>query len=146
MEHLGSTLAVFAILLVVAIAALSFEPANPLAAWLKLAERYATQRRPSSVDFPEQKLLFGVGKGRVKALTDFARFDATIDDFGLWIVFRNNPSEELVTTLKIPGTHIRFQGQHGQQQMFQLYAEPPVRLAARGEFGEALMRQCEGSS
>ena len=144
MGDIGTILIVFVTLLVVTIAAISFEPANPLEGWLKLSERYATERRPTTIQFVDQKLLFGVGKGRVKGLTDFARFDATIDAFGLWIVFKNNPSDEVASVLKIPGTHVRFQGQHGQQHMFQLYAEPPVRLATRVEFGEALMQQCEG--
>ena len=39
MDFLGPTFIVFAILLVVTIAALSFEPVNPLDAWLKRAMR-----------------------------------------------------------------------------------------------------------
>ena len=144
MEGLGSTLIVLAILLVVTIAAVSFEPANPLEAWLKLVERYGTERRPSAVQYPDQRLLFGVGKKRVKSLHDLARFDVTIDGFGLWIVFKNATSGDLETGLKIPGTHVRFELEHGQQYLFQLYAEPPVRLAVRGELGETLMQRSQG--
>jgi hypothetical protein len=145
MEGLGSILIVFAILLVVTITAVSFEPANPLEAWLKLSERYATERRPSTVQFPGQRLMFGVGKKRVKSPHDLARFDVTIDDFGLWIVFKNANSDNLATALKVPGTHVRFELHHGQQYLFQVYAEPPVRLAVRGELGETLMQRSQGA-
>ena len=50
MDFLGPAFVVFAILIVVAIAAVSFEPANPFEKWLQLAERYATERRPSQIE------------------------------------------------------------------------------------------------
>ena len=141
MEYLGPTLVVFAILLVVTIAAVSFEPADPLEAWFKLAERYQTSRRPSAVEFSDQSLLFGLR--RVKRLNDFARFDVTMDDFGLWIVYRNNDREDVPDALKIPGTHVRFRGQHGKRYLFELFAEPAVRMAAGGDFGELLKQRCK---
>jgi hypothetical protein len=140
MEYLGPTFIVFAILLVVTIAAFSFEPANPLEAWFKLAERYQTGRRPSAVEFTDQSLLFGVK--RVRRLNDFARFDVTIDDFGLWIIYRNNDQDDVPGALKIPGTHVRFRGRHGQRYLFELYAEPPVRMAVRGNLGATLSQRC----
>ncbi len=140
MDYLGPTFIVFAILLVVTIAAVSFEPANPLDAWLKLAQRYQTSRRPASIDFGDQSLLFGIK--RVQRLNDFARFDLTIDDEGLWIVYRNNDQEDLPSALRVPGTHVRFRGKVGQRYLFELYAEPAVRMAARGDFGAALMQRC----
>lgn len=142
MDYLAPTFIVFAILLVVTIAALSFEPGNPLDAWLKLAQRYQTPHRPSERQFTNQVLLFG--QKRANKLNDFARFDATIDDFGLWLIYGNNPQEEIPSALKIPGTHVRFIGDHGGKQLFELYAEPPVRMAASGEFGEALKQRCQG--
>ena len=142
MDYLGPTFIVVAILLVVTIAALSFEPGNPLDAWLKLAQRYQTPRRPSERQFTNQVLLFG--QKRANRLNDFARFDATIDDFGLWIIYGNNPQEEIPSAIKIPGTHVRFIGEHGRKYLFDLYAEPPIRMSASGEFGEALKQRCQG--
>lgn len=142
MDYLGPTFIVFAVLLVVMIAALSFQPANPLDAWLKLAQRYQTARRPSERQFTGQKLQFGIK--RVSSLNDFARFDTTIDDFGLWIVYNNNGQEEVPSALKIPGTHVRYVGEHGRKHLFDLYAEPPIRMAAPGEFGETLRQRCQG--
>lgn len=142
MDYLGPTFIVFAILLVVMIAAISFQPANPLDAWFRLAERYQTPRRPSETQFSNQALMFGLK--RVKRLNDFARFDATIDEFGLWIIYSNNPQDEVPSALKIPGTHVRFVGEHGRKYLFDLYAEPPIRMAASGEFGATLRQRCQG--
>jgi hypothetical protein len=142
MDYLGPTFIVFAVLLVVMIAAVSFQPANPLDAWFRLAERYQTPRRPSEKQFTNQALLFGLK--RVKGLNDFARFDVTIDEFGLWIVYSNNPQDEVPSALKVPGTHVRFVGEHGRKYLFDLYAEPPIRMAASGEFGATLRQRCQG--
>jgi len=142
MDYLGPTFIVFAVLLVVMIAAISFQPANPLDAWFRLAERYQTPRRPSEKQFTNQALMFGLK--RVKRLNDFARFDATIDEYGLWIVYSNNPQDEVPSALKIPGTHVRFVGEHGRKYLFDLYAEPPIRMAASGEFGATLRQRCQG--
>ena len=142
MEYMTQIFIVFGILLVVVVASLAYQPGNPLDAWMKLAERYQTGRRPSAIQFTDQLLMFGTK--RVKRLNDFARFDVTVDDFGLWIIYRNNDQEELPDALKIPGTHVRYEAHHGQQYLFQLYAEPPVRMAARGPVGEALMNKLQG--
>ena len=142
MDYLGPTFIVFAVLLVVMIAAISFQPANPLDAWFRLAERYQTPRRPSEKQFTNQTLMFGLK--RVKRLNDFARFDATIDEYGLWIVYSNNPQDEVPSALKIPVTHVRFIGEHGRKYLFDLYAEPPIRMAASGEFGATLRQRCQG--
>jgi len=142
MDYLGPTFIVFGVLLVVMIAAISFQPANPLDAWLRLAERYQTPRRPSEIQFTNQALMFGLK--RVKRLNDFARFDATIDEFGLWIIYSNNPQDEVPSALKIPGTHVRFVGEHARKYLFDLYAEPPIRMAASGEFGATLRQRCQG--
>jgi hypothetical protein len=143
MEYITQIFIVFAILMVVVVASLRFEPGNPYDAWMKLAERYQTARRPSEIQFTDQRLMFG--PKRVKRLNDFARFDTAIDDFGLWIIYRNNDQDELPSALKIPGTHVRYEAHHGQQYLFQLFAEPTIRMAARGKFGETLMNQLQGS-
>ena len=138
MDFLAPTIIVFAVLLVVAIAALSFEPADPFAAWIKLAERYGTGRRPSAIQFTGQRIRFGGQRGKPKDLNAFVTFDATIDDFGLWIICTGIDEEQFPATLKIPGTHVRFVGEKGNEHVFDLYAEPPVRMSVRGEFGQAL--------
>ncbi len=138
MAYLGPTLVVFAILIVVAIAAVSFEPANPMQQWMTLSERYATERRPTEIQFADQRLLFGGAKGRLKPLNPYVAFDVTLDDFGLWIVGKGINEDEFAVALKIPGTHVRAAGQHGNNHQFDLYAEPPVRISVPGELGAAI--------
>lgn len=142
MEYIGPILIVFAILIAVAVAAVAFEPANPFAKWLQLAKHYATPRRPSAVQYADQKIQFGGQKARLTSLNEFVRFDVTIDDFGLWVVCKGIETDEVPLALKIPGTHVRFCGQHGRNYLFDLYAEPPVRIAVHGELGEELQRRC----
>lgn len=138
MEFIGPAFVVFAILIVVAIAAVSFEPANPLEHWLRLSERYATERRPSEVQFADQRMLFGGMRGRLKPLTPFVTIDATLDDFGLWLVCKGVEGEQFEPALKIPGTHVRAAGKRGRHYLFELYAEPPVRVAVQDALGREL--------
>jgi hypothetical protein len=138
MSFLGPAFVVFAILIVVAIAAVAFEPANPLEQWLRLAERYVTERRPSEVQFPGQRILFGGKRGSLKPLTPFVTIDATVDEFGLWLVCKGVEDEQFDPAVKIPGTHVRAAGNHGKHYVFELYAEPPVRIAVQGPLGREL--------
>ena len=145
MEYLSEILIVAAILVVVAVAAVSFEPANPLEPWLRLMQRYAAGQQPPGVSFPDQDVLFGSGRGRLKSMAIAAKFDATIDDFGLWINYKGPLPEDVASVIRIPGTHVRFSGQHGQHYLFELYAEPPVKMGVRCEFGETLMGRCNST-
>lgn len=138
MDFIGPAFVVFAILIVVAIAAVSFEPANPFEKWVQLTERYATERRPFEVEFADQRMLFGGKRGRLKPLTPFVTIDATVDDFGLWLVCKGIEAEQFDPAVKIPGTHIRAAGKHGKHHVFELYAEPPVRIAVQDALGQQL--------
>jgi hypothetical protein len=138
MDFLGPAFVVFAILIVVAIAAVAFEPANPFEQWLRLAERYATERRPSEVQHPGQRILFGGKRGSLKPLTPFVTVDVTVDDFGLWLVCKGVEDPQFAPAVKIPGTHVRAAGNKGKHYVFELYAEPPVRIAVSGALGQEL--------
>lgn len=142
MEYLSEILIVAAILIAVTVAAVSFEPANPLANWVRLAERYGTERRPSQVQYSGQRILFGGQRGRLRPLNEFVTFDMAIDDFGLWIICNGVDPEKVATGLKIPGTHVRPAGEHGRSHLFDLYAEPPVRIAVKGQAGSELAARC----
>lgn len=143
MAYMTQAFIAIAVIAVVAIAAVSYQPKNPLAPWLKLAERYATDRRPSQVMFARQQVFFSEGRSGLKTLGEFASFDATIDDFGLWLIYTGGEPEDVPPAVKIPGTHVRYQQQKGSQYVFELYAEPPVTIAVRGDFGDELMRRCQ---
>lgn len=143
MENLGSAFIALAVLLVVVIAAFSFEQTNPLDPWLRLIQSYATQRAPSQVLYPNQDVRFGAKSGSLKSMSIAAKFDATIDDFGFWLTYKGPLPDEVPDTVKVPGTHVRFVAQKGDQFIFDLFAEPPVKIGVRGELGSTLMERCQ---
>jgi len=143
MEHMGSAFIALAVVLVVALAAFSFEPANPLEPWLRLVKSYGTGRQPSEVSFVGEEVNFGGKRGGLKKLSVAARFDATVDDYGFWLTYKGPLPDDCPDTLKIPGTHVRFVTQAGQDRVFELYAEPPVTVGVRGDLGELLMQRCQ---
>jgi len=144
MAYLTQAFIAIAVIAVVAIAAVSFEPANPLAPWLKLVGRYATDRRPSQRTFTDVGILFGATRGALKALTDFGKFDVELDDFGLWLIYKGPLPDDCAAGIKIPGTHVRFIKQKGDQYLFDLFAEPPVRIAVQGGVGAMIHQKCQG--
>jgi len=146
MEYFGSAFIALAVLLVVVIAAFSFEQANPLDPWLRLIQSYATSRAPSTVSYVDQDVRFGAKSGSLKSLAIAAKFDATIDDFGFWLTYKGPLPDEVPDTIKVPGTHIRFVGQKGGQHVFDLYSDPPVKVGVRGELGDVLMERCQPSA
>ena len=143
MDYLGPTLTVLAILVAVAVAAVSFKPANPLQAWHRLAERYGTNDLPGDVQYSAQSVRFGDERGGLHALNPFVRFDATIDEYGLWLVGRGSESQEVQAAIRVPGTHVRPSSKRGRGYVFELYAEPPVRIAVGNDLGSALMQKLQ---
>ena len=146
MAYLTQAFIAIAVIAVVAIAAVSFEPANPLAPWLKLVERYATDRRPSQLTFTDVSVLFGSSRRGLKPLTDFGHFDIALDDFGLWLIYKGPLPDDCPAGIKIPGTHVRFVQQKGDQYQFDLFAEPPVRIAVPGEAGVTIQQKCQADA
>ena len=146
MEYLTEAFIAIAIIAVVAIAAVSFEPANPLAPWFKLTDRYGTDRRPSQRTFTDVAVLFGATRGALRPLTDFGKFDVELDDFGLWLIHKGPLPDDCAAGIKVPGTHVRFVKQKGDQYLFDLFAEPPVRIAMQGEPGAMIQQKCQGDA
>ncbi len=146
MEYMGSAFIALAVVLVVAIVAFSFQPKNPLEPWLKLVQSYATGRQPSQVSFANQDVQFGGKRGGLKNLAIAAKFDATVDDFGFWLTYKGPLPEDCPDTLKIPGTHIRYISRVGRQQVFELFASPPVTMGVQGELGDVLIQRCQPSA
>jgi hypothetical protein len=107
MEYLTEAFIAIAIIAVVAVAAVSFEPANPLAPWLRLADRYGTDRRPSQRTFTDVGVLFGSTRGALRPLTDFAKLDVELDDFGLWLIYKGPLPDDCAAGIKVPGTPCR---------------------------------------
>jgi len=142
MEYMGSALIALAVLLVVVIAAFSFEPANPLEPWLRLVRAYAAGGRAPQVSFADQDVQFGAKRGGLKNLAIAAKFDAAIDDFGLWLTYKGPLPEDCPATVKVPGTHIRFVSNGSRQQVFEVFASPPIKIGLRGELADELQQRC----
>lgn len=138
MESLGPGFIVIAVLVIVAVAAVAFQPADPMEKWLRLTASYGTREQPQTVQYTGQQILFGGERGGLKELHPAISFEATIDDHGLWLVGRGMTGPEVPSTVKIPGTHIRSAGKRGKQCRFDIFAEPPVRIAVAGDFGAEL--------
>ena len=141
MEYLGPAIVVLGILAAVAVAAIVFEPPNPFALWIRLAEHYGTDRRPAQLTHPNEMILFAGARGSFKSLGEATTCDAAIDDDGLWLVMKGNRPDGSPGVLKIPGTHIRFGDQRGEQYRFDVFARPPVKMALYGELGNAIMQR-----
>lgn len=143
MEYFGETLIVVMVLVGVAVAAIMFEPADPLDNWRRLAERYGTGDRPANVQYAMQQILFGGQRGALKPLGPSATFDVAIDDYGLWIMARDIDAAASAPILRIPGTHVRAAGRRGEAYLFKLFAEPPVRIGVGGELAADLLQKSQ---
>ena len=141
MEYLGETIVVLLILVGVAVAAVAFEPADPLENWNRLIERYGTSNWPGNPQFTAQQIQFGGPRGALKPLSPEATFDAEIDEFGLCLAGRGIDSGGNSHIIRVPGTHIRPGGKRKQGLVFKLYAEPPVRILVAGELGSEMLRK-----
>jgi hypothetical protein len=83
MDFLASPLGVLVILAIVAVAAVTFQPAKYVGIWRQVAKLHETDRWPSSVQFPGEDISLG--------LLEFARVDAALDDDGFWMVCTAGP-------------------------------------------------------
>ena len=144
MEYFGETLIVLLILVAVAVAAVMFEPADPLENWKRLNERYGTSSWPGNPQFTMQQIQFGGPRGGLKPLSSSAAFDVEIDEFGLCLAGRGIGAEGGPEVIRVPGTHVRPAGKRKQGYVFKLYAEPPVRILVAGEVGAELLRRAQG--
>lgn len=141
MEYLGETIVVLLILVIVAVAAVAFEPADPLENWKRLLERYGTSGWPDNPQFTMQQIQFGGPRGALKPLGPDAVFEVALDDFGLCLAGRGIGTGDTPDIVRVPGTHVRPAGKRKQGYVFELYAEPPVRILVGGELGSEMLRK-----
>ena len=144
MEYFGETLIVLLILVAVAVAAVMFEPADPLENWKRLTERYGTSSWPGNTQFTTQQIQFGGPRGGLKPLSPSAAFDVEIVEFGLCLAGRGIGAVGGPEVIRVPGTLVRPAGKRKHGYVFMLYAEPPVRILVAGEVGSELLRRAQG--
>ena len=133
MDFLASPLGVFAILGIVAVAAFVFAPAKYVGVWRAVAQRYATDRRPSSVAFSEQEIALG--------LYEFAHVDAALDDDGFWMLYSGPNPRKAPACVLIPWDCIRFKQVKDSRHNFQIRLKDPLEFYVSPELGAALQRR-----
>lgn len=133
MDFLASPFGVMAILGIVAVAAFAYQPAKYVGVWRKVAERYETDRRPSSVAFPDEDVAFGV--------SEFTRIDAALDDEGFWMLYSGPDPRTAPGCTLIPWDCIRFKADTGSKHNFQIRLKKPLEFFVSPELGSALQRR-----
>ena len=133
MNFLASPLGVLTILAIVAIAAITFQPARYVGIWREVARYYETERRPSSTQFRDEEISLGS--------YEFARIDAQLDDEGFWIVYNGPDPKKAPPCVLIPWDCIRFKQETESRHNFQVRLKHPQELLVSPELGAALKRR-----
>ncbi|MDH5621004.1 MAG: hypothetical protein OEY74_02885 [Gammaproteobacteria bacterium] len=133
MSFLASPLGVLLILAVVAIAAITFQPARYVGIWREVAKFYETERRPSSTPYRDEEISLG--------LHELARIDAQLDDEGFWIVYNGPEPSKAPPCVLIPWDCIRFRQASDSRHHFQIRLKNPQELLVSPELGAALKRR-----
>ena len=133
MSFLASPLGVLLILAIVAIAAVSFQPARYVGIWREVARFYETDKRPSSLQFRDEEISLG--------LYEFARVDAQLDDAGFWILYNGPEPGKAPPCVLIPWDCIRFKQETDSRHNFQIRLKDPQELLVSAELGAALIRR-----
>ena len=145
MDFIQTPIGVLIILALVAITAVSYIPPTFLGNYKRLAERYQTESRPRSVQFPGEHIMVGrmFGGSRILAFrfAEFARFDVAIDDDGLWLVYDGPNPKKAPDCMFIPWSEISFKKDMQRFVSFGLAASEPVEIAVAVELGRAIQRR-----
>jgi hypothetical protein len=131
MDFASEIFIVILILGFVVFAAFSFQPGGYQGNWKKLAERYETQRRPVSTNFP----------GEVIESSGYAHFDVAVDSDGLWLLYDGPLPRKAPECMLLPWNQIRFRGQTKKAYVFSVGAEKPLPLLSESELGAAVARR-----
>ena len=135
MDFLATPLGVFVILGVVAVAAFVYQPARYVGVWREVAQRYETDRRPSSISFSGEDIALGI--------YEFTRIDAFLDDEGLWMVYRGPDPKKAPECALIPWDCIRFKEAGEDKHHFQIRLKDPLEFHVSPELGAALQRRSQ---
>jgi len=135
MDFLASPLGVMLILGIVTVAAFVYQPARYVGVWREVAERYETNRRPSSVAFPAEDVKFHT--------YEFTRIDAALDDEGFWMLYNGPDPHKAPACVLIPWDCIRFKKEGVSRHNFQVRLKDPVEFHVSHELGGALRRRSE---
>jgi len=135
MDFLASPLGVLVILGIVAVAAFKYEPARYVGVWREVAQRYETNRRPSSITFTAEE----VSMGRF----EYAHVNAALDDEGFWMVYSGPDPKKAPECVLIPWDCIRFKEEGKSRHHFQIRLKKPLEFHVSQELGAALQRRLQ---
>jgi len=135
MDFLASPLGVLVILGIVAVAAFKYEPAKYVGVWREVAQRYETNRRPSSVMFTAE----GVSMGKL----EYAYVDAALDDEGFWMMYSGPDPKKAPECVLIPWDCIRFKEEGKSRHIFQIRLKKPLEFHVSPALGTALRRRSQ---
>ena len=144
MEGLSTSVLVLIILAVVAVAAVAYTPTTFLGQWQKLATRYATERSPAGVTFPDEHIMFGKLFPLMPwkdDLGEYAKFDVELDDDGLWLLYDGPLPPKCPPRMFIPGNHIKYLRDKETLFFFLIHAERPIPMMTKRQLGEAIKRK-----
>ena len=135
MDFLASPIGVLLILGIVAIAAIVYEPARYVGAWREVAQRYETDRRPSSIAFSGEEVALGV--------YEFSHIDAALDDEGFWMLYSGPDPKKAPACVLVPWDCIRFKEEKDSRHNFQIRLKRPLEFYVSPELGTALQRRSQ---
>ena len=135
MDFLASPLGVLAILGIIAVAAFVYEPAKYVGIWREVAKRYETNRRPSSIAFPEEEISLG--------RYEFTHIDAGLDDEGFWMLYNGPDPGKAPDCVLVPWDCIRFKEEQESRHIFQIRLKGPLDFHVSPELGAALRRRSQ---
>ncbi|MCH9694436.1 MAG: hypothetical protein K0U72_08000 [Gammaproteobacteria bacterium] len=131
MDFASEQFIVIVILGFVVFAAFSFRPSGYQGNWKKLAQRFETQRRPVSSNFP----------GEVIESAGYAHFDVAVDSEGLWLLYDGPQPPKAPACMLVPWGQIAYRGKSAKAYVFSIGPDKPIPLLSESELGAAVARR-----
>lgn len=133
MDFIASPLGVLAILAIVMIAALTFQPQELVGQWREILKLYGTERVPTSISFGEESIELG--------FHNFTTVDVSLNDEVLSLIHRSKVPKGGITVASIPWDCVRYRQTKIDRQNFQLRGKEPIELWVASELGDAMQRR-----
>ena len=135
MNFLASPIGVIAILAIVAIAAVMYQPANYVGVWRELAKLYETDKRPISAAFQGESIEVGP--------FNYSQVDIVLDDDGFWMLYGGPGPQKVPACIQVPWDCVRYRQEKRGRQNFQIRGKKPIELWVMPELGAAMQRRSE---
>ncbi|MDE0789097.1 MAG: hypothetical protein OSA87_00080 [Woeseiaceae bacterium] len=135
MNFLASPIGVIAILAIVAIAAVMYQPAKYVGVWRELAKLYETDKRPISAAFKGESIEVGS--------FNYSQVDIVLDDDGFWILYGGPGPQKVPACIQVPWGCVRYRQEKRGRQNFQIRGKKPIELWVMPELGAAMQRRSE---